>query len=211
MSRQARYLVEKIKKEVQNSSVKKQIDKRLKEFRSFKNKKTEDWFSELCFCLMTANWKAKESIEIQRDLSKKGFLDWDIKKLADFLKEHGHRFWLQRAERIVSARKYLSIKDIIQKQKDPRKWLVSNVKGLGYKEASHFLRNVGYTNFAILDRHIINSLIDNSLIDDSFKIMTSKRYLKTERIFGKLAKELDMSQAELDLYMWYLKTGRVLK
>ncbi|GAJ17855.1 unnamed protein product, partial [marine sediment metagenome] len=29
-----------------------------------------------------------------------------------------------------------------------REWVVKNFKGLGYKEASHFLRNIGYKNFA---------------------------------------------------------------
>ena len=40
-----------------------------------------------------------------------------------------------------------------------REWLVHNVKGIGYKEAGHFSRNIGFTqDLAILDRHILKNL-----------------------------------------------------
>jgi len=37
-------------------------------------------------------------------------------------------------------------------------WLVKNLTGLGYKEAGHFLRNIGSGKIAILDRHILRNL-----------------------------------------------------
>lgn len=198
--------IEKVKK----SDTKKIIDQRMKEFRDMKKKTNRDWFCELCFCLMTANWKAKESIELQEQLSHEGFCAWPQKKLAGFLKKKGHRFWPQRAERISLARKHIEIKDIMIKEKDPREWLVKNIKGLGYKEASHFLRNVGYEDYAIIDRHIINTLIEKKLIEPP-KTITKKRYLEIENILAGIAKKAGLNQAELDLYLWYLKTGKVLK
>jgi N-glycosylase/DNA lyase len=40
-----------------------------------------------------------------------------------------------------------------------RKWLIANVKGIAYKEAGHFLRNIGIgKELAILDRHILRNL-----------------------------------------------------
>ena len=145
--------------QLKNSEIKELVDQRIKEF-----KNNKDWFSELCFCLMTANWKAAESIELQKQLCKNGFCEWNEKKLAKYLKEKGHRFWPQIAERIVLARKHQNIKEILKKEENPRKWLVKNIKGLGYKEASHFLRNVGYNDYAILDRHIINLLTKEKII-----------------------------------------------
>jgi N-glycosylase/DNA lyase len=41
--------------------------------------------------------------------------------------------------------------------------------------------------------------------------MTKKRYLEIEAVLKKIAEKLDMSLAELDLYLWYLETGKVLK
>lgn len=195
---------------VRESQDKKIIDKRLKEFLSFQKKGNDEWFFELCFCLLTSNWKAKESIEIQKRLTPDGFLKWNEGKLAQFLKKSGHRFWPQRAERIVLARKYRNIKDILSNEDDKRAFLVKNIKGLGMKESSHFLRNIGFFDFAILDRHIINSLIDNKIIE-FHKVLTPKKYLKIEKIMISIGKKLDMRQGELDLYVWYIKTGKILK
>ena len=78
------------------------------------------------------------------------------------------------------------------------------------KESSHFLRNVGYKNYAILDRHIVGLLAENKIITLP-KTLTKNRYLEIEKKFNSLAKQLNMTPAELDLYMFYLKTNEVLK
>lgn len=202
-------LIKKIE-ELRNSKNKYLIDKRLKEFLTLNKKGNKEWFFELCYCLLTSNWKAKESIEIQKRLIPEGFLNWNENRLAQFLKKSGHRFWPQRADRIVLARRYENIKDILMNEKDKRAWLVKNIKGLGMKESSHFLRNVGIFDFAILDRHIINSLIDNRIIA-SHKTLTPKKYIEIEQKMAQICKKLNMSQGELDMYVWYIKTGKILK
>lgn len=206
-------LIKKIQK-LQHTKIKKIIDSRLKEFKSLHRKSNQKWFSELCFCLLTANWKAQGSIDIQKELGHEGFLSHDEKKLQKYLKKKGHRFHPQRAERICLARRYRNIKDIISKIKSDekkREWLVEHVKGLGYKEASHFLRNVGYDNLAIVDRHILRVLHDNRYLKDIPKTITKKRYLEIEQILADIATSAKMTQSELDLYLWFMKTGKVLK
>ncbi len=190
---------------------------RLSEFRSFKNRPSKDWFSELCFCLMTANWKAREAMAIQQELCKGGFCDYSRDKLAEVLKKRGHRFWPQRADRICLARDHLDIKEKITKivsdsgQVSARDWLADNIVGLGYKEASHFLRNVGYLDLAILDRHILGLMAGSGMIEEKPKSLTKKKYLQYEYILKGLADSLGMSQGELDLFLFYIKTGEVLK
>ncbi len=88
---------------------------------------------------------------------------------------------------------------------------MKNIKGIGYKEASHFLRNVGYKNIAILDRHIINLMLEYGLIEEKPKTLSRKIYLSIEKKLKIIADRLNMPMAELDLYMWYMKTGEVLK
>lgn len=197
---------EKIKK----SKTKKLIDQRLSEFKAKNKKSNKEWFSELCFCLLTANWKAKEAIAIQEELDRTDFCSCNEKKLKAFLKEKGHRFWPQRAEMIVLASKNKNIKDILSNEKEPREWLVKNIKGLGYKEASHFLRNVGYEDYTIIDFHIIDVLVRNKIIKKP-KTLTKKRYLEIEKTLKKIADKLNMTLAELDLYLWCMETGQVLK
>jgi len=199
------------------SPVQKKIKKRLKEFSSFSRKDSKEWFSELCFCILTANAKAKTGISVQKILGYEGFSSLSFEALRDTIKENKHRFHNTKATRIIEVRKYRDIKKRIQKkvnqegQEKTREWLVSNIKGYGYKEASHFLRNVGYFDLAILDRHILNLMKEHRIIKDIPKSMTQKNYLLLEQKFKKLAHKAKMNCGELDLYMWYLKAGDVLK
>jgi N-glycosylase/DNA lyase len=73
------------------------------------------------------------------------------------------------------------------------------------------LRNVGYKNLAILDRHVLNLMKEYDIIKEKPKTLNKKKYLEIEKIFKKIANTLKMSCAELDLYVWYMKTGKVLK
>jgi N-glycosylase/DNA lyase len=91
-----------------------------------------------------------------------------------------------------------------------REWLVNNVKGLGMKESSHFLRNIGYKDLAIIDFHIVDLLEREKLIERP-KTITPKKYLEIEQILAELGKKTNLNLAELDLYLWYLETGKILK
>ena len=128
------------------------------------------------------------------------------------LKGLGHRFYNMRGRFIVEARGKRLKKELYGKeQKEMREWLVENVKGLGWKEASHFLRNLGFFDLAIIDRHILAVLKEYGYLEEIPKTLGKKKYLKIEEILGQIAKKVKMGQGELDLYLWYLKTGKVLK
>lgn len=202
---------------LRNSELSKTIDKRLKEFESFKNKNTKEWFSELCFCILTANSKAVTGLKIQDELKAKGFCEYSHDLIRETIRKNKHRFHNNKAKYIVSAREHIDIKKKIIKlvnekgETKAREWLADNIKGLGFKEASHFMRNVGYKNIAILDRHILNLMKEYAFIKEKPKTLNKKNYLEIEKTFKKIADTLKMSCAELDLYMWYMKTGKVLK
>jgi len=201
--------IEKLK----SSEVSELVAEKMREFKEFGRKGNEVWFSELCFCILTANSTAKLGLKIQGELGD-GFLTLPKKELTRRLKEFGHRFYNKRADFIVSARKFEGIKDIITKFPDAqraREWLVENVDGIGWKEASHFLRNVGFDDVAILDRHILALMREQGLIGQVPRTLTRRRYLEIEEKLKELAEKVGLPLAELDLYMWYLKTGWVSK
>ena len=201
--------IEKLK----SSEVGELVAERMREFKEVRGKGNEIWFSELCFCILTANSTAKLGLKIQGELGD-GFLNLPIGELTRRLKGLGHRFYNKRAEFIVSARGYSRIKDIITEfpeTQQAREWLVENVYGIGWKEASHFLRNVGFDDVAILDRHILSLLQENGIIKEAPKTLTRRRYLEIEGLFKDLARKVNLSPAELDLYMWCTKTSCVLK
>jgi N-glycosylase/DNA lyase len=197
--------IEKLKK----ADVRKLVDERIQ---GFKNIKSDEFFDEMCFCILTANFTADRSIEIQKKIGK-GFCCLPEKKLAQKLRQFGHRFPNARARYIAEARK--SKEKLAQamnglKGAELRNWLVQNIKGLGYKEASHFLRNIGYDDYAIIDFHIIDLLEKHRIIERP-KTLTHKKYLEIESVLKKLAEKTRLTLAELDLYMWYMETGKVLK
>lgn len=201
--------------ELKNSEIKKMIDNRMKEFEELGKKENEEIFKELCFCLLTANFSAHGGIKIQNAIGN-GFFSLSQEELAKKLIELGHRFPNMRAKFIFEARKYhKNIKDILDKfeyESDARKWLVENIKGLGMKEASHLLRNIGYKNVAIIDFHIVDLLVREGLIErPKSKSLTKKNYLEIEMILKKISDKANLSLGELDLYLWYKETGKILK
>ncbi|MBR9690275.1 N-glycosylase/DNA lyase [Candidatus Woesearchaeota archaeon] len=203
-------MIEEIKR-LQKTSVKNKIDSKLKEFSSFKDKDTKEWFYELCFCLLTANSKAKTAMSIQDELGVAGFCTHHGDDVRDCIIKHKHRFHNNKSRFIVEAREHIDIKEKLKDKKDKREWLVNNIKGLGYKEGSHFLKNTGHFDVAILDRHINRLLLEEGYIKEIPKTITPKKYVEIEKIFKQIAKQLSMNCAELDFYMWYIKTGEVLK
>ncbi len=206
-------LIRKIEK-VKKSEKKKEIDKKLREFKKIRIEGNKNKiFSELCFCILTANWQAEKSITIQKEIEKE-FINSRKEKLRKILKIKKHRFWPQRAERVVMARRYKErIYNLIKEEKDEkviRNWIAENIMGLGMKESSHFLRNIGYTNVAIVDFHIIDLLVKEKLIQEP-KTITEKKYLEIENLLRGLSEKVNLSLGELDLYLWYIETGKILK
>ena len=204
-------LVEKVR-QLEQSSINDLVNQRLSEFESFKTKSEDDWFSELCFCILTANAKQKTGAIIQSQINSEGFRTLSQETLANLIKLNKHRFHNNKAKYIVKARDFVNIKSIIKDmtENDARKWIVENIKGIGMKEASHFLRNTGGQNLAILDRHILSLLTEYKIIVCP-KTLNSQTYEEIELKFKELASTLRMSLAKLDLFLCYMKTGEVLK
>ena len=198
---------------LKNCDISNVVDTRIKQFISVKKKGISEIFKELCFCIMTANCGAGKCIEVNNRIDK-GFLNLSEEELVNKFKEFGYRFPNRRANYIVEARNYISeLESIINSNVDEiklREWIVKNVKGLGYKEASHFLRNIGYKNLAIIDFHIVDLLGKYDLIEKP-KSMTKKKYLEIENVLKQIGREVHLDMAKLDLYLWYQETGKVLK
>ena len=188
------------------------IQKRIEEFKELNKKPSDELFKELCFCILTANFNAEKSIKIQNEIGE-CFLNNSEEELAKKLKDFGHRYPNTRAKYISESRKCKgSLREVIQfnDKKKLREWIVDNVKGLGYKEASHFLRNIGFDDFAIIDFHIVDILEKYNLIERP-KTLTKRKYLEIENVLRTIGKKTNLTLAELDLYLWYLETGKVLK
>ena len=131
------------------------------------------------------------------------------------------RFKNQKAEYIVEAKKLflinnkISIKpkiEHINSVLNKREWLVKNVKGMGYKESSHFLRNIGFgEEIAILDRHILKNLKLFGVIKVIPKTLSAKKYSEIEKKMINFSKQIKIPLKHLDLVLWYRDTGEIFK
>ncbi len=192
-------------------NVRETVSDRITSFHTFQTKPDNAVFLELCFCLLTAHCRAEHCHAIQQTLGPL-FLHGTTREIEHELHAHHYRF-PPRAAHIVAARQY---KDGLTKRlrnlshDDRRRWLVDTIPGLGLKEASHFLRNIGYDDYAIIDAHILR-ILDYYQIIPAFRSLTTNHYLQIEEALNDIATKAGLSLAELDLYLWYLDTGIIIK
>ena len=188
--------------------IKPQIESRLQDFsRIWKQASEEELFRELVFCLLTPQskartcWRAVERLE-RKCMIKEAGPEEITRELV------GVRFNLRKGDYICLARSRFSscsLRDTLAGFSDAfaaREWLVANIKGLGYKEASHFLRNIGLGgDLAILDRHILKNLALLGVIDEVPASPSKKLYLEIEKKMIDFSREAKIPMPHLDLQL----------
>jgi len=191
------------------------IQSRLSEFSQERSDK--EIFKELCFCILTANGTAKSGINCIAALGN-GVFTGSEEEIYKVLK--GRCRWTNRAAFIVRTRKHLQddcnmrLSKKIKSFNNPnelRDFFAKNTIGFGYKESSHFLRNIGFSGFAILDKHIINSLHELGVLKTTERPKSRQHYLEMEAKMKDFSKEIGIPMDELDLLLWSYKTGEILK
>ncbi|MBD0371233.1 MAG: N-glycosylase/DNA lyase [Pyrinomonadaceae bacterium] len=198
-----------------------EIEARLAEFRRVWAERSDArLWEELVFCIFTAGASARmglRSIEAIRHLLDSG----SQQEMAEALQSR-HRYPNSRSGYVAVTREYLledcgmRLSERLESFRDPlarRDWLARErrIKGLGYKESSHFLRNVGFRGYGILDKHILRSLAELGIIESPEPPATRTRYLETEERLRSFARDIRIDFDELDLVLWSMKTGEILK
>ena len=163
--------------------------------------------TELAFCISTANSSALSGLKFQKSLEGLSLNDLSVEEIERLMRESGVRFASRKAEYIKIAIDKFDVVERALKLDDfsARRELLK-LKGLGMKESSHFLRNVGRKNLAIVDRHVLRWLEG-----EGYKFKLPKDYTKAEEVLRRIAKEKRLTLAELDLIIWFEMTGKVLK
>jgi len=175
-----------------------------------------EYFYEFVYCLLTPQSSAVNAEKAVRLLRERDFLNTptDPEPLL-----HQEQFYIRFHK--TKARHLLTLKEQFSfvarylmngsSSYDLREWLVGNVKGFGWKEASHFLRNIGHRNLAILDRHILKNLKRCGVIRRLPASLTPKRYKSIEQKFQRFSENVGIPMDELDLLFWSMETGEILK
>lgn len=188
---------------------KQEIKDKLKEFSEI-NK--ENYIYELFFCLLTPQSKAEKCWDAVEKLKE---CEINTGNVEPCLKIRT-RFYRNKTRYLLEANsKWNIIREIINSKQKPsviRANLVKEIKGLGMKEASHFLRNIGKSDnqLAILDRHVLRKLIELGIITDEIKL-NNKTYPLIEEKMKDFADNLEIPLDELDLLFWKIESGRIFK
>ena len=211
------YEIEKIYKEKQ-----KDIEKRLREFKEIWEKgSNEDIHAELSFCILTPQSKAINAWKAITTLRENGLLfNGSAEDIVEYLnivrfKNNKAKYLVALREQMQNEKGEMITKDFfnsITDVKKKREWIVKNIKGMAYKEAGHFLRNVGFgKEIAILDRHILKNLVKLEVIEDVPKSLTPKLYLEIEEKMKAYCKFISIPMDSLDLLLWYKEAGEIFK
>jgi N-glycosylase/DNA lyase len=212
-----------------------EITARLAEFTEIGRAASDErLFEELTFCIFTAASSARmglKSVESLRPVLMTGSKRQIQRALTSV-----HRWPRSRGAYVYETREYLrkhhglglkrgsgrqsgegpGLRGLFSRLADSdlrRDFFAANpgVRGLGYKEASHYLRNVGFTGYAILDKHVLSRLAEFGVIDNPKPASTKAKYLGMEEKMKKFAEQIGINFDELDLLLWYTKTGEILK
>lgn len=181
----------------------------------------EDAWRELLYCILAGT-------QVSTDVVRRSYLDLiktvpeilDVnyintyplqtkRKIEDTLKINGYRFYITKSNTMINAANYFDeiVKDYeIIEDLDCHKVrtrLIKNVKGIGNKISSHWLRNIGF-QLPIIDIHVRRVLSCAELIDEEFtkNQISNSEYFYLENKVIEIAKQLKIDVAKLDFILW---------
>jgi len=182
----------------------------------FSNVSEDKYFYELCFCICTPQSKAASAMIVQNELESLDFYNNEVDTTPILRRKENYiRFHNQKSNRLqLIKQQWNEIEAVLQydiPDREKREWLNNNVNGIGRKESAHYLRNIGFKNIAILDRHILKHLVTCGVFDEVPNIATKKRYDLVADEFFNFSKEVGIPMDELDLLFWAEEAGEIIK
>ncbi|MCI4352705.1 MAG: hypothetical protein L3K14_04875 [Thermoplasmata archaeon] len=191
--------------------------------RDARNCERELWH-QLCLCILSTVTRAESVAACVQNLDKIGILDRlarspaqvSVRGLHHELAEHNSacRFPRQKAERLKGAALFfygggeaLTVLGFLRRfpaSIDARRALVEHVPGLGMKEASHFLRNIGHgADLAVIDVHVRRFLAEAGAVDRAITLSSSSgSYCVMEEVLLTIAFRTGLELGALDLAIW---------
>ena len=95
--------------------------------------------------------------------------------------------------------------DLLQKEglsTEGLREMVKEIKGINDKQASHFLASLGFEDYAILDVHVLDGLIELGVIGEKPKSLTHGEYIAIEKKMKEFCKSEGILFHHLDTILW---------
>lgn len=180
----------------------------------------EEIFYRVVFCLLVPAGSARKTDDCLVRLRQIDYMHQSIDELSlyNILRPY-IRFPKQKTVRLHSfkrmAKGFISyLRKNYAEDNGPylRQALVDRVAGMGFKAASHFLRNMGVTDLAIIDTHILKYRIYYMPRGKQDYMPSSpKKYLELEENFKVWAREeFGLTAAHLDWLIWCKESGNAV-
>jgi N-glycosylase/DNA lyase len=197
--------------------------------KTWKEMSEDALWSEMCLCILSSNVNYQTAISAHQQLCAKGLIDKErlskncqkpisfelsrpiflpIRKDGSFRR---YRFPNIRAANLVRAHDYIyrrnaGLFEILNygiSDRMVRTELAENLPGIGLKEASHFLRNIRFSDsLAIIDTHVLHFLRQFGFGKISINRIGPKEYLKLEEIMRSISSASNFSLSILDMAIW---------
>lgn len=183
---------------------------------------TDEVFYLFCFCLLVPGGKATRTKQAVCLLRAMNYVNVSYTK-EQLLASIGSyvRFPSQKVDRLIEFKiMWPAFSQWLFKAMEyqlsavkVRENIVSNISGFGYKAASHALRNLGYTNLAVIDTHILKYAKywlpfagENVAYPGS-----KKRYLYMEECFRRWSQSrFGLDPTILDWFIWCKESGNAV-
>jgi N-glycosylase/DNA lyase len=196
-----------------------------------------DLRKELVGCILSSQVRNETAIASTENLDRAGLLEdawWSESQVDNFASrvfevlsgkredlpyQVCHRFFRSRSRQLSQARDALAEFPLrgrlatVDSPRELRRCLVSDIPGVGPKQASMFLRNISASyDLAILDMHVLRFMeIQDLLTISQVRISTVSGYEKTERVVVEYADSLGYPVGYLDWAIWAtMKAAREL-
>lgn len=179
-----------------------EIEKASRIIQRFKLQKSKHAiFYNFCFCILVPQTKFKTVLEVVCRLKENYFFGKRITRQELIILISKVRFKNRKADYLLKFKyEFDSFWDIFKTyletdgdSRAKRAFIVNRIKGMGLKVASHFLRNLGCDDLAIVDVHILKYL---GIKNKNFN------YLEIEDELRAQALKLGVSVAVLDAMIW---------
>ncbi len=203
-----------------------------KEHANWRRLDEHDLWREFCLCVLSSRTRFELASEAVDRLERSGVLarmrakptnvhHAEVEAVLRPRKDgkvgaRGIPFWRSRSAQLLGSAAALyagrrkGLKSILLRIGDPervRSEFVSTLPGMGMKQASHFLQNIGFSrDLAIIDTHLLSFIIEDlMLIRFESHGVSERMYMDLERRVQRMAAANGFSLRQLDRAIWRSK------
>jgi N-glycosylase/DNA lyase len=174
-------------------------------------------WEELAFCVAASQERASRARIAAKTLSRAPHLsahvrEKDVPQLIAFMLDDANvrlRFHNRKVDHLSqslialrrSAASFMAPSRYFETEEVARQFVIESFSGLGPKQASMFLRNIGYGHsLAVIDTHVSWAIEIAFGLDDALK--SPRQYFEAERALRCFADAIEFSMASLDVVLW---------